>query len=121
MKAKVARGKNTGSKTTSTENVSAAVASTGSSRTIRTTGRNGSSEGLNDSSSTYILPRGKGYLSKGAQGARYADKSVAIGNSSGGKFDGLAKGRNPTAMSNVGMISSGSSKILNKRMEFNRL
>lgn len=120
MRAQVKNSKNVGSKTTSSENRVAAVASTGSSRTLRVRGRRPSAEGYQSAPSAHIMFRTSGYMNPDVQTKRYADKSLSVGPTPGvGSLSSNFK--NPTAMSNIGRISTGSAKVLGERMELNEI
>jgi len=121
MKSKVSYSKrNTGSDPTSSQVRSGARTSMGTNKSIRTRGGKGSFEGYQSGSRTDIMPRDKGYMAPSAQKARQQYRGDRdISNTAGGVS--FSKSRDVTAMSNIGIQYTGSSKILYNRMRLNRI
>jgi len=121
MKSKVSYSRrNRGSDPTSAQVRSGARASMGSNKSIRTKGGRGSFEGYQSGSRADIIPRDKGYMAVNAQKARLQYRGDRHLDNTAGRVS-FTKSRDVTAMSNIGMQYTGSSKILYNRMRLNRI
>jgi hypothetical protein len=118
MKAKVTNSRNKGSAPTGAQVRSGASASMGSNKSLRTKSAKGSYEGYAYAPRADIVSRNEGYMSRDSQKARFAKRQDM---NLGGDVNVVGGNDfvNPTAISNIGMRYTGSSRILKDRMELN--